>query len=152
LLNKQPTKLLHSCDLLRSPNIADLEKACNNVHVDFRFYECSDLSMPFRPYDLIFIDTWHIYGHLKRELDKFSKVTNKYIIMHDTTVDAFQGETIRCGWDANKQSLETGIPVEEINCGLQLAIDEFLELNTDWFLFEKYENNNGLTILKRRNL
>jgi hypothetical protein len=63
-------------------------------------------------------------------------------------VDAVHGETIRCGWDAEKQSLETGYPIEEINRGLVPAIQEFLEKNPDWILFEHYENNNGLTILK----
>jgi hypothetical protein len=48
-------------------------------------------------FDLTFIDTWHIYGELNRELEKFSKTTNKYIIMHDTTIDEWHGETIRNG-------------------------------------------------------
>jgi len=68
--------------------------------------------------DLTFIDTWHIYGQLKRELTKFSKVTNKYIIMHDTTVDEIYGETIRSGWDPVQNSRDSGFPVEEINNGL----------------------------------
>jgi hypothetical protein len=74
--------------------------------------------------DLTFIDTWHIYGQLKRELEKFSKITNKYIIMHDTQVDGIiYGETIRMGMNAHQQSVQTGIPVDEITCGLQKAID-----------------------------
>ena len=32
---------------------------------------------------------------LKHKLEKFSKVTDKYIIMHDTTVDEWDGETVR---------------------------------------------------------
>lgn len=99
--------------------------------------------------DLVFIDTWHVYGQLKRELDKFSKITNKYIIMHDTTIDAIYGETIRENFNANLQSKQTGIPIEEINKGLTPAIEEFLQNNTNWILFEKFENNNGLSILKR---
>ena len=75
--------------------------------------------------DLTFIDTWHVYGQLKRELNKFSKITNKYIIMHDTTVDEIYGETIRCRWNAEEQSIESGIPVEEINKGLWPAIEDF---------------------------
>lgn len=101
-------------------------------------------------YDMTFIDTWHVYGQLIRELNKFSKITNKYIVMHDTEVDKIHGETIRFGWDANQQSQETGIPAEEINAGLQRAIDEFLEKNPDWGVLERFENNNGLTILEKR--
>jgi len=101
--------------------------------------------------DLTFIDTWHVYAQLKRELDKFSKTTNKYIIMHDTTVDEFYGETIRCGWNAQAQSEQTGFPIEEINCGLWKAVEDFLASNNNWKLKEHYVNNNGLTILEKIN-
>ena len=70
--------------------------------------------------------------------------------MHDTTVDEFNGETIRCGWDANKQSIESGFPVEEINKGLWPAIAEFVENNPEWYIKERFTNNNGLTILARK--
>ena len=100
-------------------------------------------------YGKTIIDTWHVYGQLKREMEKFNIITNKYIIMHDTTVDEWQGETIRNGWDASQQSLETSIPVEEINKGLWPAIEEFLQNNPNWVLHERYTNNNGLTILKK---
>ena len=103
-------------------------------------------------YDITFIDTWHIYGQLKRELNKFSKITNKYIIMHDTTVDEIYGESIRCNMDIVNQSIMSGFPQEEITCGLQKAIDEFLKNNHEWKLLQKYTNNNGLTILKRTNV
>lgn len=102
--------------------------------------------------DMTFIDTWHVYAQLKRELDKFSKVTNKYIIMHDTTVDEWHGETMRCFGGrvgAEKQSKETGFPVEEIMKGLWPAIEEFLENNPEWKMKERFTNNNGLTILER---
>jgi hypothetical protein len=101
-------------------------------------------------YDLTFIDTWHVYGQLKRELAKFSKITNKYLILHDTTVDEIQGETIRVGWDAVEQSRESGIPVNEINKGLWPAVVEFLQNNPDWYLKDRYTNNNGLTVLARK--
>jgi hypothetical protein len=101
-------------------------------------------------YDITFIDTWHVYAQLKRELAKFSKITNKYIIMHDTTVDEIYGETIRLGWNAEKQSQESGFPVEEITKGLWPAVEEFLLHNPEWYLKERFTNNNGLTILARK--
>jgi cephalosporin hydroxylase len=94
-------------------------------------------------------DTWHVYGQLKRELEKFSPITQKYIIMHDTTVDGIYGETIRCRWNAVAQSKQSGIPIEEINCGLWKAVEEFLENNPEWKLRERFMNNNGLTVLER---
>ena len=70
--------------------------------------------------------------------------------MHDTTIDEINGETIRCGWDAEIQSKESGFPVEEINKGLWPAVTEFLETHPEWYLKERFTNNNGLTILARK--
>lgn len=101
--------------------------------------------------DLTFIDTWHVYGQLKRELSRFAPITAKYIIMHDTTVDEWEGETKRNihKYNVEKQSEETGIPVDEILKGLWPAIEEFLAANSNWVLHERFTNNNGLTVLKR---
>lgn len=131
-------------------NISELLNATKDlpIKMDYKWMNNLQLDLPYRV-DMTFIDTWHIYGQLKRELEKFSKVTNKYIAMHDTTVDEIHGETIRCKWNAVQQSKESGYPVEEINCGLQKAIDEFLAAHPEWTLDVRYRNNNGLTILRR---
>jgi hypothetical protein len=147
--NEKAQKMLHSCDLERSNNINVLEAACKEQNVSFTFHGCSDLDLPFQTYDLIFIDTWHIYGHLKRELSKFNKMALKYIVMHDTEVDRVKGETIRNGWNAHQQSKDTGIPVDEIQKGLQPAIDEFLAEHPEWKIKEHFTHNNGLTVLER---
>lgn len=136
---------INECD------IDELLVISKNFDVDVRYEWKNNLLLELNQnYDITFIDTWHVYGQLKRELDKFSKTTNKYIIMHDTTVDEIYGETIRNGWDAEKQSKDTGIPVEEINKGLWPAVLEFLQNNQEWYLKERFINNNGLTILARR--
>jgi hypothetical protein len=104
----------------------------------------------YRNVNLTFIDTWHVYGHLKRELEKFSRVTNKYIILHDTNVDAVKGEN-HCAWayDILKMCLDSGYSADEITCGLQKAIDEFLDTHKDWQVLVKYFHNNGLTVLQK---
>jgi len=109
-----------------------------------------ELELP-QDVDLTFIDTWHVYGQLKRELARFAPKTKKYIIMHDTTVDEWHGETKRNihRYDVEKQSRESGFPVDEILKGLWPAIDEFLAANKDWVMHARWTNNNGLTILKR---
>lgn len=120
----------------------------NNVKVSYEWK--NNLLIDFNEtYDITFIDTWHVYGQLKRELNKFSKITNKYIIMHDTTVDEIYGESIRGNQNVDYESQISGIPVHEITKGLGPAITEFLESNPYWYLKEKYTNNNGLTILAR---
>ena len=133
----------------------DIDELLNKTyHTDLKidYYWLNDLLIHLdHEVDLTFIDTWHVYAQLKRELEKFSKITKKYIIMHDTTVDEWEGETIRCNWNAHEQGAKTGFLVDEINKGLWPAISEFLEKNTEWELFERFTNNNGLTILKRIN-
>jgi hypothetical protein len=111
----------------------------------------NDLTITLKkPVDLVFIDTYHVYGQLRRELDKFAPLCNKYIIMHDTTVDGVHGECIRNMWNAKQMVEWTGIPEAEHLKGLQPAIDEFLAMNSDWVLHEVFTNNNGLTVLKRK--
>ena len=53
------------------------------------------------------------------------------------------------GMNAAEQSKNTGIPVSEILCGLQKAIDEFLEEHPEWKIKEHFIHNNGLTVLER---
>jgi hypothetical protein len=131
-------------------NIQDLLNVTKNLPIHMKYEWKNNLELQINEtYDLTFIDTWHVYGQLKRELAKFSPITNKYIIMHDTTVDEWLGETIRSKWNAHYQSQITGFPVDEINKGLWPAIQEFLETNPNWVLHERFTNNNGLTILRR---
>jgi len=121
-----------------------------DVKVDYKWI--NNLELEFHEnetFDIIFIDTWHVYGQLKRELNKFSKFSNKYIMLHDTEVDAIYGETIRNGWNALEQSKKSGFSVDEINCGLNKAVYEFLYSNKNWRMLEHYTNNNGLTILEK---
>jgi hypothetical protein len=132
--------------------IAELERIATETAVDFEFVEKNDLSMDLNgeEFDMTFIDTWHIYGQLKRELNKFAPSTRKYIIMHDTEVDRVFGESLRCGWDTAQQARETNIPEAEIRKGLEPAITEFLEEHPEWVIDLIKTNNNGLTVLVRR--
>jgi len=149
LENKKSEKKLFLNDI--SPcNISEFVSSIQNlpINVEYKWINNLQLELPYSV-DMTFIDTWHIYGQLKRELEKFSKVTNKYIIMHDTSIDAIYGESLRIGCNIQEQSIESGFPVEEIACGLQKAIDEFLRDNAEWTIDCCYINNNGLTILRK---
>jgi hypothetical protein len=132
-----------------SPDMPNFLRLCESEGVNAQFWNQSDLECPLVETDLLFIDTWHVYGQLKRELDRWHSSVNKYIIMHDTTVDEWQGETIRAGWNSEDQSKKFGIPVDEINKGLWPAIEEFLAIHPEWIIDKRLVNNNGLTILKR---
>lgn len=136
-------------DPYKSNQIQAFLNLCRDECINARFVEQSDLECPLVETDLLFIDSWHVYGHLKRELAYWHSSVKKYIIMHDTTVDEWQGETIRCRWNAYEQSAKSGIPVEEINKGLWPAIEEFLKQHPEWKIEKRFTNNNGLTILTR---
>jgi hypothetical protein len=125
------------------------KNACAVENINVVFHKSSSLECPLEQTDLLFIDTWHVYGQLKRELDRWNSHVVKYIIMHDTTVDEWAGETIRARWNPKEQSEKTGIPVHEITKGLWPAIREFLASHPEWKMRERYTNNHGLTILER---
>jgi len=134
--------------------MVDIEKSTNvekflQQNPNARFILGSDLECPLVETDLLFIDTWHVYGHLRRELARWHSSVRKFIALHDTTVDGEYGETIRNKWNPYKQSRQTGIPVEEITRGLRPAVQEFLAEHPEWTLLAEYTNNNGLTILAR---
>lgn len=148
-LKGTPGNSLTMVDPAGSPAMPAFLKLCESEGINAQFLEQSDLDCPLVQTDLLFIDTWHIYGQLKRELARWHGSVNKYIIMHDTTVDEWKGETIRCGWNAEEQSKQFGIPVEEINKGLWPAVAEFLASHPEWKLEKRLTNNNGLTILAR---
>lgn len=136
-------------DPYESNKISSFLELCKGEGINASFCHMSDLTCPLVKTDLLFIDTWHVYGQLKRELAYWNSHVNKYIIMHDTTVDEIFGETIREKLNASQQSIDSGIPINEINKGLWPAIEEFLAEHLEWKIEERFTNNNGLTILVR---
>jgi len=133
-------------------NTEEIENAAKHTSLQIKTIWKNNLEFDLdEDIELTFIDTWHVYGQLKRELARFAPRTKKYIIMHDTTVDEIHGESMRTIHKCNpeEQSRVSGIPLDEVLRGLGPAIDEFLSDNSDWILHEKFTNNYGLTILKR---
>jgi hypothetical protein len=149
-LKGTPNNSLRLIDIdYRTDSIDTFLRRAAQESVNATFTHESDLICERTYTDMVFIDTWHIYGQLKRELSYWNEYARKYIIMHDTTVDGIYGETIRGGQNPFPQSLESGFPVEEITKGLWPAIEEFLVAHPEWILEKRYTNCNGLTILKR---
>lgn len=147
--NDQNPKRMVSVDIYKSLGLTNLELQAKNV-LNYEFFEGNDLDYNITEnFDMVFIDTWHVRGQLERELNKYAPRCNKYIIMHDTTVDEFVGESIRNNWDIISQSAQTGFSIKEIQEGLWPAISDFLEKHPEWKIEKRYINNNGLTILRR---
>jgi hypothetical protein len=148
LLGK-PNNRYYLVDPYRNSGMDTFLEACSREGINARFHHGSDLECPREEADLVFIDTWHIYAQLKRELEYWGPYAKKYLILHDTTVDEWEGESIRGRFDIQKQARETGWPAEEIAKGLWPAVEEYLEAHPEWVLERRFVNNNGLTILRR---
>jgi hypothetical protein len=96
---------------------------------EFVFRQADVREVEIEPTDMLFIDTWHVYEQLKEELRLHADKVRKYIVLHDTTTYGQLGET-------------------EGHAGLWPAVEEFLSEGM-FRLRQRYENNNGLTILER---
>ncbi|CAM9214710.1 unnamed protein product, partial [Ectocarpus fasciculatus] len=127
LHNYKDIKKLRSVDTIRMPSLDPVYRIAKENNIEFSYEILNDLKLDnLEPVDMTFIDTWHVYGQLKRELQKFAPYTKKWIIMHDTVVDGMLGES-----------------------GLMSAIKEFIAANPDWAVDVVRQGNNGLVILKR---
>jgi hypothetical protein len=128
---KAHPKSLISIDIEKCP-YEEAERLAKNAGIKFKFIQGDTTKISIAPTDLLFIDTWHVYEQLKKELDLHSGKVRKYIILHDTTIFGKNGET-------------------EGHRGLWPAVEEFIKANPAWTIKERYTNNNGLTVLTKRN-
>jgi hypothetical protein len=133
-------------DVHKSKYVDPFLELCKENDVNASFVTGSDLECELVETDMLFIDTWHIYGQLKREFAYWKDSVKKYIVMHDTTTYEKTGEG---SWCAEESSRVRNMPVPDIMKGLWPAIQEFLSENKNWVIERRYTNNNGLTILKR---
>lgn len=138
-------------------NSETLDRICFENNIDnTNHFNQSDLTVDItnEQYDMVFIDTAHNYPHCYEELKKFHSHCNKYIIMHDTTIDGETSECVRLGYEPQHyaqllQQYDNKYTEEEFKQGLLYAIGHFLEEYPEWEIHETYHNNNGLTILKK---
>ncbi len=97
---------------------------------NFRFY-CGDSRLVhIEETDVLFIDTIHMYSHLRVELFRHGGKVRQYVLLHDTTTFGEHGE-------------------DHVDPGLWLAIVEFMTAYPEWSVATRFYHNNGLTILKR---
>jgi hypothetical protein len=112
----------------------------NNIELKFIKGDSGSPKLQLEETDLLFIDTWHCYDHMKKELALHPSKVKKYIIFHDTTLYADKPETV---------DYESLIGPNFSQKGIWPAIEEFLNEYPEWVIAERFHNNNGLTILKR---
>lgn len=134
-LAAKPKKLV-CIDIYYSNNIEEAIELGDKNGIQVEFIHDNTVSPDFEieQTDFLFIDTWHVYPQLKKELEKHAHKANKFIGFHDTVTFG----------EKNEGDLET--PTR----GLNPAINEFLQENPEWIKCYDYKHNNGLTILKRK--
>jgi len=95
---------------------------------------------PSEPYDLIFIDDWHSYNHVKAELEQIDRLVSPrtVILIHDL----MYGNT--CPHYHSDLTQQTG---QWANGGPYRAV---AELNSQFWEFSTLPYNNGLTLLRKK--
>lgn len=124
LMAARPKRLL-TYDLELCDNIWVADRIAKEHQIDFAFLHQDTTKTIIEQTDLLFIDTWHTYRQLKRELQLHESKVTKWIILHDTTMYGDVGE-------------DGGI-------GIWPAVEEL----RGWRVKERFTNNNGLTVLER---
>jgi O-methyltransferase len=122
----------------------------NDAGIEVKFHQKNVLHAQPVSCDLLFIDTFHVYGQLRRELELHATGVRKYIILHDTTVDEYEGEVRRMNFNAVALSATTKIPCGELLIGLWPAVELFLATRKEWMVDRRLTNNNGLTVLCKK--
>lgn len=144
-LMSNPKKII-GYDIVPTEEISEIINICSEYNINFIFLNEDVLKTTIEETDLLFIDTLHTYNQLISELTLHSSKVRKYIILHDTVSFGQNDELIY-------EHASNLIKTQEVNKqGLVPAIQEFLnsELGKSWGIEKEFENNNGLTILKRK--
>ena len=95
---------------------------------------------PSEPYDLIFLDDWHSYEHVKKELDEIDRLVSPktVILIHDL----MYGNT--CPHYHSDLTQKDG---QWANVGPYRAV---AELSSQFWEFSTLPYNNGLTLLRKK--
>jgi len=102
--------------------LAEFQKHAQENNVHHEFIEASSLEVHIENSHCIFFDTDHTYKQLSQELQLHGNKSKKYLLFHDT-----------------------------IGCAHEIvpAINEFLEENSEWIVFDHSLDSQGMTCLAR---
>ena len=165
-----PPRALFSYDLRPFEHEESAKRLARELDIGYSFSSASvlDVALP-QDVDLLFIDTFHAFSQLRRELRLHAHRAQRFIALHDTEVDGRVSECVRAqrswtnahledtlssaGWAmkpefiCRKFNIED--PLDNVKTGLWPAIEEFLSLRPEWELFRHFPYCNGLTVLRR---
>ena len=124
-------KLL-SFDLVLDQTVKQLFGIAQKQGKHVQYIQGNVLDIEIEEADMLFIDTFHTYDQLSRELRQHGNKAKKYLVFHDTYTFGLQGES------------------NNDNRGLLTAIIEFMVINPHWAFKLIKTNNNGLLVLERK--
>ena len=141
-------------DLLNIPQTERIQQIATEHNIEYHFHQDNDLTLPiaamYGKFDLTFIDTWHCFGQVMRELAIYPAITRKYLIFHDVNIDGVYGEDIRLGTDLGESVKRTNMSYAEIAIGLRPALNWFTENHSDeWKAVLWTDDVVGLVVLER---
>ena len=137
---------LRSYDLEIDSTVNNLFNLGKEKGKDVEYIEANVLDIDIDETDFLFIDTWHHYDQLKKELQKHAHKVKKYLGFHDTNTYALTGES--CSNTSTGKVLTVSV---ENPGGLMPAIIEFMVENPEWKFKTYRTNNNGMIILEKKN-
>lgn len=119
------------------PEINELFEYCKSIGKDYSYIQADVLDIEIEQTDFLFIDTYHCYEQLSKELKLHSNKVNRYIAFHDTFTYGRVGESL---------SYQSFSGTKGILC----AIEEFLEENKNWQIVHDVDYNNGLIVIEKK--
>jgi hypothetical protein len=120
---------LHCYEIMPQPGIREFFAAAKEAGRNVTLHVDDTRKVVLDETDLLMVDSLHIYEQVQKELELHADKVRKYIVFHDTTSYADNGEFG--------------------GRGIWPAIQEFMDSHPEWQMIERRTNNNGLTTLKR---
>lgn len=122
---------LTSYDIDRRSDVDEVERAVQGSGTTFQFVLGDTAQVEIEETDLLFIDSFHSYEHLTKELTLHVGKVRRFILLHDTTTFGYVDQT----GDGK---------------GLWPAVEEFVARSPEWHVRERFTNCHGLTVLEKR--
>jgi len=128
---------LRAYDLFLDERVSELFAIAQQMGKDVQYHKADVLQIEIEETDLLFIDTWHAYDQLIEELRLHAPKVKKYIAFHDTQTYGTKSEMFM-----NKSGSNGLLPA---------IIHYMIESGDQWKFKIHRTNNNGLTVIERRN-
>ena len=131
---------LNSVDIEQTPFKAPQELVNNWTFIQSDAIEFLSKHSTNTPYDIIYIDDWHAYKHVKKELELIDSMVSpsSIIVIHDLM------------YGNNEPSYHSDLTLKDGQWADGGPYRAVAELNSQFWEFSTIPINNGLTILRKK--